>query len=265
VGASDAAVMMDGRSATIRLRDTLTAQHAPEIRDAFRTLIARGHECITVDAAKAAEVESPCALALVEAAQAAHERGVQVKWAGLTPRLRELLSAGVAETRGQRAPSGRRGGRGDLALDLPCIPESVALIRSNITRLLAESAFTATEVDDIILAVGEAAANAVRHGLRFGDECLLRMRCHAGPSGLSFEITDPGDGFDPERVRVPDAGGYHEGGLGIYVMRRVMDEVTYTFDARGTTVRLVKRLGRPRITPKGVRPLRMPQGAVGVA
>lgn len=130
-------------------------------------------------------------------------------------------------------------------MELPCIPESVSLVRAGVARVVGDAPFTPTEIDDIILAVGEAAANAVRHGLRYGEESAIRVCCCADSFGVCIEITDRGDGFDPERLRAPSLGSYAEGGMGIYLMRRVMDEVSYTFDSRGTTVRLVKKAHVP--------------------
>jgi serine/threonine-protein kinase RsbW len=134
------------------------------------------------------------------------------------------------------------GVRREAALELPALPQSVAAIRSLAAEMARALPFSATDCDDIVMATGEAAANAVRHGRTLGPETTIAVRCICDPGFFVLEITDRGDGFDPEGLCAPDARRCREGGLGIFLMRRVMDEVSYTFDARGTTVRLVKRL-----------------------
>jgi serine/threonine-protein kinase RsbW len=65
------------------------------------------------------------------------------------------------------------------------------------------------------------------------------------PGSLSVEVSDQGQGFDPERVGDPlaEENLLKTDGRGIFFMRSFMDEVSYTFPkGGGTTVRMRKRL-----------------------
>lgn len=58
-------------------------------------------------------------------------------------------------------------------------------------------------------------------------------------STLIIEVTDCGDGFKPDSIPSPKIGQANQNGMGIYIMRLLMDAVEFTF-GRGTTVRMIK-------------------------
>ena len=67
---------------------------------------------------------------------------------------------------------------------------------------------------------------------------------------LTIEVTDEGEHFDPTRVQDLDLEEHirrhRVGGLGIYLIRRLMDEVEYALDPEGRNeLRMVKYLSRP--------------------
>ncbi len=228
----------NGLIPTIRLSGNVQLEASPEIEGAFREVLARRCESVHLDAAGVTGIDDRGLQALVENVRAAEARGVAVKLTHASRRLRTALrQLGPGARPGPVAPVQSW----DVDLTLPCSPKSVSVIRGYVAELAGRLPFGATEVEDVVLAVGEAAANAVRHSIGAGRTARIEMRCRVDHTGLLVEITDPGDGFDPEHLRRPDPREQRAGGLGIYLMRRIMDEVTYTFDARGTTVRLLKR------------------------
>ncbi len=90
---------------------------------------------------------------------------------------------------------------------------------------------------EIELAVREALANAIVHGC--GENRELTVRISVGcdeQRGMIIVVKDPGTGFDPARLPNPTIGEniYMEGGRGIYLINRLMDEVR--FRERGTEI-----------------------------
>jgi anti-sigma regulatory factor (Ser/Thr protein kinase) len=125
------------------------------------------------------------------------------------------------------------------------IPARLALIsqvRTKVAEMVESVPGGDEHVDTIRLAVGEAASNAVRHGCACNEDLKVGVECSTDGEILVIEIRDPGPGFNPDDVPTPLVGELREGGMGIHFMRLTMDEVTYRFDDRGTTVRLRKRL-----------------------
>jgi serine/threonine-protein kinase RsbW len=79
----------------------------------------------------------------------------------------------------------------------------------------------------ILSAVGEAFNNIAIHCYR--DRCLdiARVRMTIDSSAVHFRIEDYGRSFDPLDTCPPDLDALPESGLGIFIMRSLMDEVTY--------------------------------------
>jgi anti-sigma regulatory factor (Ser/Thr protein kinase) len=91
--------------------------------------------------------------------------------------------------------------------------------------------------EDILLAVGEALANAAEHGFRPDGTLSLSATIAAGR--IKIRVTDDGRGFAP-RPNAAEANSYAPRGFGIHIMRTLMDSVD--FHDQGRQVVLVKRL-----------------------
>ena len=96
----------------------------------------------------------------------------------------------------------------------------------------------------IALAVDEALCNVIRHayGQRVDRPIWISIwpwdgEEHPGgyepdppacdPHGIRIEIEDEGPHVDPEKIRGRDLADIRPGGLGVYIIRQVMDGVTY--------------------------------------
>ncbi len=115
---------------------------------------------------------------------------------------------------------------------------NVGLARRSIAGFASVCGFSEPEVADIRLAAGEALSNAVEHG-RGRRVGAFSVACSYDDDVLTIEVRDSGDGFaappDPGTI-APDPRGR---GFGLFLMRRLMDDVSFT--RNGTTVRLVRR------------------------
>ncbi len=108
------------------------------------------------------------------------------------------------------------------------------------------------------LAVDEACTNVVKHGYK-GRSGFIEIIVTGNLREFSIEIQDQGDQFDLRNVKSPDLKEYVEtrkrGGLGVFLMNQLMDEVRYRGSADGNVLTMSKRLGRSRRRPgKGARP-----------
>jgi anti-sigma regulatory factor (Ser/Thr protein kinase) len=100
--------------------------------------------------------------------------------------------------------------------------------------------FERHELADIALAVGEACNNAAEHGHVAGGFFTLNGSCRNDV--LTIEVHDGGHGFELSGKGLstdPQQRGVR--GLGIFIMRAIMDDVSYRMDCGGTTVVLTKR------------------------
>jgi serine/threonine-protein kinase RsbW len=116
-------------------------------------------------------------------------------------------------------------------------PRNASLARKSIASFASVCGFSEQEVADIRLAAGEALGNAVEHGKSVRSSGFS-VRCVFDGDQLVIEVHDNGSGFLlPEELGVlpPE----RERGLGIYLMRHLMDDVTYSHN--GTLVRLARK------------------------
>jgi len=105
------------------------------------------------------------------------------------------------------------------------------------------------------LAVDEACTNVVKHGYH-GTVGDIDVTIIGNGREFSIEIRDSGQNFDLRSVRSPDLKMYVEtrrkGGLGVFLMNQLMDEVRYTGGGGANTLTMSKRLDRaPRRRKKG--------------
>ncbi len=96
----------------------------------------------------------------------------------------------------------------------------------------------------VLLAVEEAITNIIEHAYA-GKGGELDMRCWRADGDFYVLLHDRGRPFRPEAIQTPDLSmgleDRHVGGLGLYFMRRLMDEVQFTFDDEGNHLLMVKR------------------------
>ncbi len=139
-----------------------------------------------------------------------------------------------------------------VELEIPARPEFVALARLVVSAMASSDAVLSDDqIDDLKLAVSEACTNAIEaHDAIATDERVL-LRCWSDDHALRVTIEDRGPGFDPSTLpdhpppTDPDRLKF-ERGLGIPLIRALVDEVEISSSGEGTHVRLGMRHGDRR-------------------
>ncbi len=100
------------------------------------------------------------------------------------------------------------------------------------------------------MAVDEACTNIIEHAYTGEGKGKITLTCQVRPGELTVILRDTGKRFDPDRVPAPKLGNLLEdtevGGLGLYFMRQIMDEVRFTFKDQGNELVMVKRSSHER-------------------
>jgi serine/threonine-protein kinase RsbW len=125
--------------------------------------------------------------------------------------------------------------------------DNLAAIREFIQNSALESGFSQEIVSKISLAVDEACTNVIKHAYKFSPDREITVHTKLEKSKFTILITDTGDKFDPNLIPEPNLKEYHKqrkvGGLGMYLMKKLMDEVQYnTLSGNQNQVVLVKYL-----------------------
>lgn len=133
-------------------------------------------------------------------------------------------------------------------------PSFALTIGSDISEIPAVSArfeegmdaygFAPEEVLDTQLAVEEVITNIIVHGYRRpGGE--IHLSCRFTGNKIEIRITDAAPRFDPLSIPEPDLDADIDdrriGGLGIYLVRQVMDTIAYRYENGKNILTMEKR------------------------
>lgn len=107
------------------------------------------------------------------------------------------------------------------------------VVREFISRLVQQSRLSRDDENKIILAVDEAVTNIIEHGYDDGVEGSIEIEVEVDEAQFKVMIRDTGRIFNPESIPTPDLTDHvklgKKKGLGIFLMRQIMDEVRYRF------------------------------------
>ena len=123
-------------------------------------------------------------------------------------------------------------------------PSCVALLRARLRQWLPTAGIGSREASDIVIAAGEAVANAFEHAtagrLDGAAPVQITLTAHVTHSMVQLTVADTGSWRPPPADREPPGPGTR--GHGIIFMHALMDDVTIDPSAHGTTVTLTKDL-----------------------
>lgn len=188
---------------------------------------------------------------------AAHGYNMASGWQGLAGRYASLgQDANLGNIAVQRSADA-------IEIRVPCKPEYVRTIRRTIADFAESVNMPRHDVEEIEIAASEAVANIVRHAYTNfeGDTPPVRVKCSHDAGRLTVEISDRGRGFEPPPTGViPDVDLNRDGGLGIILIKCLMDRVKYASKPNGgTRIRMTKRAHREMCKAARVRKARLAQ------
>jgi serine/threonine-protein kinase RsbW len=138
----------------------------------------------------------------------------------------------------------RRPAAGVARRTFPATPGNVQEIVSYVTGLAAEVGVPPEKVVRLDLAIEEWATNVCRYAYRGGDGSVWVAVRREGPT-LVVELSDDGSPFDPTAAAEPDVSvplsERSPGGLGLLLMRRMVDELSYRRDGHRNVVTFAVR------------------------
>ena len=129
----------------------------------------------------------------------------------------------------------------------PAKVEFLDQIRDFVADVAREGGFSDKEIYSIQLAADEAATNIIEHAYKGMANGRIELTCGLRGAELVIAMHDHGKSFDSTKVKTPnlqaDITERQIGGLGIYLMRKLMDEVVYCSSGSGNLLTMVKRKG----------------------
>jgi serine/threonine-protein kinase RsbW len=133
---------------------------------------------------------------------------------------------------------------GMVRLSFPAKPDYLLLARLALSGLAREVSMSEEVLGDLKLAVTEACGNAVRHAYPGGEGGDVTVSYVVSSSAVEMIVEDEGTGLEGREIPDEPASAPVESGMGISIMRAIVDELDIHAgaDGRGTVVRMSKRL-----------------------
>lgn len=128
-------------------------------------------------------------------------------------------------------------------LKVPAKIEYLGELRDFVTKVGHHHGFSERVINAFKLSIDEAATNIIKHAYR-DWEGNITIRAIVKKNCLTIVLIDQGKYFDPRQVSDPDLQRYvdigKKGGLGIFIMRRLLDEIDYRKTEEGNELWLSK-------------------------
>lgn len=119
-------------------------------------------------------------------------------------------------------------------------------MRKFIGDILDKNHLDQVESHKIILAVDEICANLIIHANESDITKTLNVEVKVRPKEIVFQIKDKGKAFDITKYKAPSmdqiVNTRRKGGLGLILVKRIMDDIEFTTEKNYNICRLVKKL-----------------------
>jgi|TARA_R110002096_G_scaffold26933_1_gene82903 serine/threonine-protein kinase RsbW len=131
-------------------------------------------------------------------------------------------------------------------LKLFCEKSRLAELRTFISNILAPTHLNDVSQNQLILAVEEVCANLIIHSHDCDPHSFILLKVSINTDNIIFEITDSGKAFNLIEYKSPEVNSVmkerRKGGLGLLLVRKIMDKIEFETNHSKNTCRLIKKL-----------------------
>ncbi|MFF2886222.1 anti-sigma B factor RsbW [Paenibacillus sp. NPDC057967] len=138
-----------------------------------------------------------------------------------------------------------------IIIRIPARADYLDIVRAALFAIASKAGFSYEAIEDMKVAVTEACTNAIRHAYEEGLDGMVELSFLWDEQVLNITIKDDGRGNVVRAAQSAAPSVLHQspisdvavGGLGIFLMEALMDEV-HVRSENGTEVVLIKRMSR---------------------
>lgn len=131
------------------------------------------------------------------------------------------------------------------SLSVKASTEHLAKVRNFVARHASNFGFKKQDVADIRLAVDEAYTNIIKHAYRNEEHKSVDIELGYNTNEFWIVLKDTGNAFDPRNYSKPDVRKKikqkKRGGVGVYLIRKLMDDVEYSQQSGVNKIRMTKK------------------------
>lgn len=117
-----------------------------------------------------------------------------------------------------------------VQLHLTGNPKCLGLVRRVLSASIGHFRLPVGILNDLKLAVTEACTNVIRHSFKYDFQRQFSLNLEFTSNVIRIRIMYEDRTFDPEKIPLPDLTLAPEGGLGVFIIRNIMDYVRYDID-----------------------------------
>lgn len=130
-------------------------------------------------------------------------------------------------------------------ITVPASTKHLAKVRDFVAGHAINSGFQEDDIADIRLAVDEAYTNIIKHAYNNDKQKSVDIELGYNNTEFWVALLDTGDAFNPKNYDKPDIRQKikekKRGGVGVYLIRKLMDDVEYQTDNTINTIRMTKK------------------------
>ncbi|MBN2000499.1 ATP-binding protein [candidate division KSB1 bacterium] len=121
-------------------------------------------------------------------------------------------------------------------------PENIHIVEQETEKIARKIGFCEDDLDSLAISVTEVVANAIMHGNGKDASKKVYIEFIYSKKQIEIHVRDEGIGFNPEGIANPlePENLFKESGRGIFIVKTLMDDVSYKFHSSGTEIILLK-------------------------
>jgi serine/threonine-protein kinase RsbW len=131
------------------------------------------------------------------------------------------------------------------SIKVPCLKDNLSKIRSFVSEVLNNYELTDVQINNLVLAVDEVCANLIIHSYNCRPDEEIELHIDVdNPNKIIFDIHDHSPGFDIRLHQEPQIEeiikSKRKGGVGLLLVKKIMDEIDFISGTDYNIVRLTK-------------------------
>ncbi len=126
-----------------------------------------------------------------------------------------------------------------VVVEIPAKPIYIGMMRLVMTALAGRYNFGIEAIEDIKVAITEVITNSIAHNDKEKDSIVIHIKYECNTNAMIIKVRDNGPGFTKDEVKERDPE--IAGGLGLYIVEALMDEVSIDSNkGKGTVIKMIK-------------------------
>jgi len=127
-----------------------------------------------------------------------------------------------------------------IRLKIPSNPKYIGMVRAMVEDLAKKNGFAKNKIEELKLAINEALANVIEHAYQWQKNRVIFIYFSIHYQDIEVVIKDFGKKLDVNGLKSRNLDEVKDSGLGVFLIKNMVDKVEYHSEDTGTELKLVK-------------------------